>query len=82
MRELRLLGAKGHGSAVGCGKRFLSLTGPMGRRVRKFDGPCGPKGCGIAHGGHWVARVQRVEVGACGAVGIGTGAVLSSIPEG
>ena len=22
----------------------------MGRRVRKFDGPCGPKGCGIAHG--------------------------------
>ena len=28
--------------------------------------------------------VQRVEVGACGAVGIGTGtgAVLSSIPEG
>ena len=56
----------------------------MDRRVRKFDGPCGPKGGGIAHGGHWVARVQRVEVGACGAVGIGTGtgAVLSSIPEG
>ena len=26
--------------------------------------------------------VQRVVVGACGAVGIGTGAVLSSIPEG
>ena len=20
----------------------------MGRRVRKFDGPCGPEGCGIA----------------------------------
>ena len=29
-------------------------------KVLKFDGPCGPKGCGIAHGGHWVARVQRV----------------------
>ena len=29
-------------------------------------------------------RIQRVEVGACGAVGIGTGtwAVLSRIPEG
>ena len=25
----------------GCGKRFLGLTGPMGRRVRKFDGPSG-----------------------------------------
>ena len=68
------MGAKGHGSAVGC----------VEKKVLKFDGPYGPKGCGIAHGGHWVARVQRVEVGACGAVGIGTGtgAVLSSIPEG
>ena len=26
--------------------------------------------------------VQRVEVGACGAVGIGTGVVLTGIPEG
>ena len=71
------MGTKEHGSAVGCVERLW-------KKVRKFDGPCGPKGCGIAHGGHWVARVQRVEVGACGAVGIGTGtgAVLSSIPEG
>ena len=23
----------------------------MGRRVRKFDGPCGPEGCGIALAG-------------------------------
>ena len=77
MKGPRLLGAKGHGSAVGCVERLW-------KKVLKFDGPCGPKGCGIAHGGHWVARVQRVEVGACGAVGIGTGtgAVLSSIPEG
>ena len=41
------MGAKGHGSAVGCverlWKRFLSLTGPMGRRVRKLMGPVGPR---------------------------------------
>ena len=24
------------------------MTGPMGRRVRKFDGAFGPEGCGIA----------------------------------
>ena len=28
--------------------RFLGLTGPMGRRVRKFDGAFGPEGCGGA----------------------------------
>ena len=28
--------------------RFLGLTGPMGRRVPKFDGAFGPEGCGIA----------------------------------
>ena len=46
-------------------------------------GPMGPRVV-VSPGGHWVAQVQRVEVGACGAVGIGTGtgAVLSSIPEG
>lgn len=27
---------------------FLGLTGPMGRRVLKFDGAFGPEGCGIA----------------------------------
>ena len=48
------MGAKGHGSAVGCVERLW-------KKVLKFDGPCGPKGCGIAHGGHWVARVQRVQ---------------------
>ena len=47
----RLLGAKGHGSAVGCVERLW-------KKVLKFDRP---KGCGIAHGGHWVARVQRVQ---------------------
>ena len=26
--------------------RFLGLTGPMGRRVLKFDGAFGPEGCG------------------------------------
>ena len=26
---------------------FLGLTGPMGRRVLKFDGAFGPEGCGI-----------------------------------
>ena len=28
--------------------RCLRLTGPMGRRVLKFDGAFGPEGCGIA----------------------------------
>ena len=27
-------------------ERFLGLTGPMGRRVLKFDGAFGPEGCG------------------------------------
>ena len=47
-------------------------------------GPVGTRVVVSPMGGHWVARVQRVEVGACGAVGIGTGtgAVLSSVPEG
>ena len=27
------------------------MTGPMGRRVRKFDGAFGPEGCGIALAG-------------------------------
>ena len=27
--------------------RFLRLTGPMGRRVLKFDGAFGPEGCGL-----------------------------------
>ena len=26
--------------------RFLGLTGPMGRKVLKFDGAFGPEGCG------------------------------------
>ena len=27
----------------GCVERFLGLTGPMGRRVLRFDGPFGPR---------------------------------------
>ena len=30
--------------------RFLGLTGPMGRRVRKFDGSFSPEGCGLPFG--------------------------------
>ena len=37
------------------------MTSPLGLRGLKFDGPFGPEGFGIAHGGHWVARVQRVQ---------------------
>ena len=33
----------------------------MGRKVLKFDSPSGAEGCGIAYGGHWVARVQKVQ---------------------
>ena len=29
----------------------LGLTGPLGRRVLKFDGTCGAEGCGIALSG-------------------------------
>ena len=32
----------------GCGKRFLRWTGPMGRRVLRFDSAFGAEGCGIA----------------------------------
>ena len=31
-------------------KGFLRWTGPMGRRVRKFDGAFGPEGCGLPCG--------------------------------
>ena len=31
----------------------------MGRKVRKFDGPCGPKGCGIAFGDGYKVNVTR-----------------------
>ena len=31
-------------------ERFLRWTGPMGRRVRKFDGAFGPEGCGLPFG--------------------------------
>ena len=34
----------------GCGKGFLGWTGPMGRRVLKFDGAFGPEGCGLPFG--------------------------------
>ena len=34
----------------GQGERFLGLTGPMGRRVLKFDGAFGPEGCGLPFG--------------------------------
>ena len=49
-------GRKGAGLAPrvvekGCGKGFLGWTGPMGRRVLKFDGAFGPEGCGIALSG-------------------------------
>ena len=27
--------------------RFLRWTGPMGRRVLRFDGAFGPEGCGL-----------------------------------
>ena len=31
-------------------KGFLRWTGPMGRRIRKFDGAFGPEGCGLPYG--------------------------------
>ncbi len=34
-------------SLKGQREKFLRLTGPMGRRVLKFDGALGPEGCGL-----------------------------------
>ena len=39
----------------------------MGRRVLKFDGPCGPKGCGIAlRAMNMYAAFGGSPFGACG----------------
>ena len=48
MQRVRLWreGSKGSEGSEGSGGRFLGLTGPMGRRVLKFDGAFGPEGCG------------------------------------
>ena len=40
---------------------FLRWTGPMGRRVLKFDGAFGPEGCGIALSGD----AYKVSVTGC-----------------
>ena len=45
--------------------RFLGLTGPMGRRVLKFDGAFGPEGCG---GGFAADYKKRGAAGAAGCV--------------
>ena len=45
---LRGPGSEGSEGSKG---RFLRWTGPMGRRVLKFDGAFGPEGCGIALSG-------------------------------
>ena len=39
------------------------MTGPMGRRVRKFDGAFGPEGCGgvFAIGHTFGVRVDRAS---------------------
>jgi hypothetical protein len=47
--------------------RFLRLTGPPGRRVLRFDGPCGPEGCG----GGCAAVLSPLPLEEGGAVGDG-----------
>ena len=42
---------------VSGGARFLGLTGPPGRRVRRFDGALGAEGCGIAFGDEYKVGV-------------------------
>jgi len=39
--------------------RFLGLTGPMGRRVLKFDGAFGPEGCGSGSAAVFLCRLRR-----------------------
>ena len=49
------------------GERFLGLTGPMGRRVLKFDGAFGPKGCGGGFAAGCVEGLHRFAQGATAA---------------
>ena len=46
---------------------FLGLTGPMGRRVRKFDGAFGPEGCGGGFAAGCVEGLHRFAQGATAA---------------
>lgn len=46
---------------------FLGLTGPMGRRVLKFDGAFGPKGCGGGFAAGCVEGLHRFAQGATAA---------------
>lgn len=49
------------------GERFLGLTGPMGRRVLKFDGAFGPEGCGGGFAAGCVEGLHRFAQGATAA---------------
>ena len=46
---------------------FLGLTGPMGRRVLKFDGAFGPEGCGGGFAAGCVEGLHRFAQGATAA---------------
>lgn len=46
---------------------FLGLTGPMGRRVLKFDGAFGPEGCGGGFAAGCVEWLHRFAQGATAA---------------
>mgnify|MGYP006927206233 FL=1 len=43
-------------------QKILEMNRLDGRRIRKFEGAFGPKGCGLPWG-HFVARVHRVQRG-------------------
>ena len=42
-------------------KKVLKIDQPWGRRVLKFDSPCGAEGCGGAPGHTFGVRVHRVQ---------------------
>ena len=44
---------------------FLGLTGPMGRRVLKFDGAFGPEGCGGVLRAHYKMALQALRRSPC-----------------
>ena len=56
--------------------RFLGLTGPIGRRVLKFDGAFGPEGCGGGSAAGCVEGLHRFAQGATALRAEGDGGAL------
>ncbi len=76
------MGCEGHIQKVQR-ERFLRLTGPMGRRVLKFDGALVPEGCGIAPWAMSIKSALRIHLSVSyGMIGILVIGSLRSPPKG